>query len=122
MKKISEMTMNELTVCLCKLAEPASNLFSDAAVTEALKEMRERAPEKCPLDVAFSLFTTIAVPVLTDEKHAQDTHAILAALDNVSVEDIGSRNGLEVIKDMFLVFAVDKDVETIFRPCAQARA
>ena len=121
MKKISEMTMNELTMCLSKMAEPASNLFRDAAVTEALKEMRDRAPEKCTIEMAFSLFTTIVVPVLTGEKHIQHTHAILAALDGVSAAEIGKRNGLETLKDMFLVFAIDKDVESIFRPCVQAR-
>lgn len=121
MKKIAEMTANELIAFICKIAGPAENLFSDGAVMESLKEMKERIPENATVETVFSMFTAIMFPRLTGEAHKKDTFAILAALDGVSVEEIEGRNGLETMRDMFVVFVVDRDVETIFRPCAEAR-
>lgn len=121
MKKISEMNANELTTCLCKLAEPSEKLMSDGAVVEALDELRKAIPEKADVATVFSLFTSIVVPRLMDEKHQKDTYAVLAAIDGVAVEEIEKRNGLEVLRDVFVSFVMERDVETIFRPGCEAR-
>lgn len=121
MKKISEMTACELSVCLCKIAEPAEKLLSDSAVIEALDGFRNAIPEKASVSTAFSLFTTMLVPKLMDKKHQKDVYSILAAIDGVTVEDVQKRNGLETVRDMFVVFAMERDVETIFRPACEAR-
>ena len=121
MKKISEMTACEISVCLCKIAEPAEKLLSDSAVIEALDGFRNAIPEKVSVATAFSLFTTMLVPKLMDKKHQKDVYSILAAIDGVTVEDVQKRNGLETVRDMFVVFAMERDVETIFRPSCEAR-
>ena len=121
MKKISEMTACELSVCLCKIAEPAEKLLSDSAVIEALDGFRNAIPEKASVATAFSLFTTMLVPKLMDKKHQKDVYSILAAIDGVTGEDVQKRIGLETVRDMFVVFAMERDVETIFRPACEAR-
>lgn len=120
MKKMHEMSMGELAGCIGKIAKPAERLFSDNAVIEALKTVRETVHEGMTMEAAFSLFVSILFPVLTDGKHKKDSYAIVTALSDAetAVED---RNGLEVMRDMFMIFLVDKDVESIFRPCIEAR-
>ena len=118
MKKIA----SELSACLCQIAEPAEKLLSDSAVIDALDGFRKDIPEKSDVATAFSLFTTMVVPKLMDKKHQKDVYSILAAIDGVAVEEIHKRNGLETIRDMFVVFAMERDVETIFRPACEARS
>lgn len=121
MKKIAEMTMNELTACISKLSDPAERLFSDNVVIETLEDFRKQIPEKANVQTAFSLFMSVVLPVLTDEKHKKDTYAILNAMCGEEAMDIEARNGLEVMRDLFVVFALEKDVETLFRPGCEAR-
>jgi hypothetical protein len=45
----------------------------------------------------------------------------MAALCEQTAEEVLERNGLEMMRDMFVVFALDKDVESLFRPCNKAR-
>lgn len=122
MKKISEMTMNELSACLCKIAGPAEKLYSDDAVRDAFDEMRKSMGKKQTVQAAFSLFVTILVPVLTSDVHREDTCAIMAELGQVDAKSISEANGLEMMRDMFRVFVVDGDVEAIFRPCTEVRS
>ena len=121
MKKLSEMTMEELSACLCKMAGPADNLFSDAAVCDAFDTAQKRMPENPTIQAAFSIFTSILVPALMSEKHKGDTYAILSAQSGDSVEEISARNGMEVMKDLFTVFVLERDVQTIFRIGAEVR-
>lgn len=121
MKKISEMTAGELTACICKMAEPAEKLYSDNAVIEALESFRSRIPDNATLETTFSIFTGTMIPVLTGKKHKADVYAILAALCDQTAEEVEKRNGVEVMRDLFIVFALDKDVETLFRPCFETR-
>ena len=121
MKKISEMNMAELTACICKLSGPAEKLFSDGAVIDALDDFRNRIPENATIETAFSLFMAAVLPVITSDEHKMHTYAILSALCDQPVEGIEARNGLEVMRDLFLVFAMERDVETIFRPGCQGR-
>lgn len=121
MKKLSEMTMNELSACLCKMASPAQALFSDGMVLEAFDGVQEVLNEQTTVSDALGIFTGVLLPVLTDDKHKADTYAILAAQNGQSVEEIEARNGYEVVRELFSIFMVERDVQTIFRPCAQAR-
>lgn len=122
MKKIANMNACELSVCLCKLAEPAECLFNDGAVVEAMDELRKAIPAKSDIPTVFSLFTAILVPKLMGEKHQEDVYSILAAIDGVTVDEIKERNGLETLRDVFVVFVTERDVETIFRPGCEARS
>lgn len=118
MKRIHEMTMAELSVCLCKMAEPAERIFSDGAVIDALREMRNRMSEKTTVDTAVSIFAAVLFPVLMSDAHKQDAYAILDAMGATVKADT---NGLEAMRDLFVVFVRDRDVESLFRPCAEAR-
>lgn len=121
MKKISEMNMAELAACICKLSGPAEKLFSDGAVIDALDDFRKRIPENATIETAFYLFMTAVLPVITGDEHKEHTYAILSALCDQTAAEIEARNGLEVMRDLFVVFAMERDVETIFRPGCQAR-
>lgn len=121
MKKISEMTMAELSACLCKMAPAADRLFSDGAVCEAFDEMKARMNEKTTVQDAVSMFTGIMFPVLMGEKHKQDCYDILHALGSGDGKENEGRNGIEVLHELFTVFVIDGDVQSMFRPCTEIR-
>ena len=122
MRNIAEMTAIELYECLCKIADPAESLLSDVAVRAAMDEFKKNLPKNVSVEHAFSMFATVLFPVLSGESHRAETYAILAALDGVKVNEIESRNGLEVMRDMFKTFVIDGEVQAIFRPVCEARS
>ena len=120
MKKIDEMTMAELSSFLCNVAVPAENIFTDGAVTEAFDEVTKLLKDKATVENAFSVFCAVLVPVMMG-KHEEDTFAILAALEGVSVAEIKDKNGFDVMRTMFKAFMIDRDIQTIFRPLQKVR-
>lgn len=120
MKKIDEMTMSELSVFLCKIAGPAENIFSDAAVNEVFDDVAKMLKDKATVENAFSVFCARLVPVMMG-KHEADTFAILAAMEGVSVDEIKEKNGFDVMRTMFKAFMIDRDIQTIFRPMQKVR-
>ncbi len=122
MRKISEMTTDELSVMICDIADPASNIMSDGAVSEAFVEMGKRLNRKATVLQNIAVFASVLVPVLLGEKHRNDTYAVLAALEGKTVDEIRKQNGLKTAKDLFDVFMVNKETVTIFRPDQEARA
>lgn len=122
MRNIADMTAVELSECLCKMADPAENLFSDVAVRNAIDDFKKSMPEKATWKQALSVFAAVLYPVLCGESHRADVYAILAAIDGVSVADIEGRNGLEAMGNMFKVFVQDGDVQDLFRPVCEARS
>lgn len=122
MRNIADMTAIELSDCLCEIAEPAESLFSDASVRNALDELKATLPEQATWKQAFSVFSSVLYPVLSGEKHRADVYAILAAIDGVSAAEIESRNGVEVMGNMFKVFVRDGDLQDMFRPVCEIRS
>lgn len=119
MKNITEMTAAELSACIGRIAGPAQRIYSDRATIDALEAFRERMPEKVTAETAMSLFVTTVYPVLTGKEHKKDAYAILEAL--CEGEKTENRNGLEVMRDLFVIFVKDREVEAIFRPGVEAR-
>ncbi len=74
--------------------------------------------EKTTVDTAVSIFAAVLFPVLMSDAHKQDAYAILDAMGAPVKADT---NGLEALRDLFVVFIRDRDVESLFRPCAEAR-
>jgi hypothetical protein len=121
MKKIEEMNVNELTACLCEIAEPAEKLFCDMAVLDALDKMKKSIPDEATPKLVFSLFMTIVYPRLMNEQNKDSTMKILAAMNGVTVAEIENRNGVNNAGEMFSIFIMDRDVESIFRPACEVR-
>lgn len=121
MRKISEMDMQELPAMLCKIAPCAERLFSDIAVCDAFDKMGEYMKEGQTAKTGFSLFALILIPVLMNEKHIEDTYAILSAIEGVDMKEIKKMNGVKTTGDLFRLFVLDGSVQGIFRPGAQIR-
>lgn len=121
MKKLSEMTTTEFGTCVAKIAECAERLFSDGAVCEALDTLAQKMGDKTRVDRAVALFTAELFPLLTGEKHKADTYTIMEALGCGKAEEMGDKNGIEMLRDLFCVFVRDGEVAAIFRPGAEVR-
>lgn len=115
MRKIAELTTDELALALCQMAEPASNIMSDGAVSDAFVEMGKKLNKNATMLQNIAVFASTLVPVLLGEQHRQDTCAILAAISGKTVDDIRKQNGFKTAKDLFEVFMVSKETPAIFR-------
>ena len=122
MKKIAEMTTDELAVCLCKAAEPISNLMEDEEVTTAFADLAKKMDGKGSVIGMFGAFVSVVVPALLGETHREDTYALLSAVDGKSVAEIKKQNGIKTAKDVWSLFMTDVDMVSMFRPGEEVRA
>lgn len=122
MRKIAEMTTDELAQALCQMAEPASNIMSDGAVSEAFVEMGRKLNKKATILQNIAVFASVLVPVLLGEKHRLDTYKVLAALEGVTVEEICKQNGFKTAKDLFEIFMTNRQTVAAFRADPEVRA
>lgn len=121
-KKLSEMNSEELMVALCRLAEPAANLFGDPAVMDALHRLTE---EKSSCDTMLQLMAKavgIISPVILGEKHRDDVFQIVSAVRGVDVSVIRKQNGLQTVREIVQILFQDIDAIAFFRPDAQRKA
>lgn len=121
MKKINELTAEELAVVLCEIANPVGNIFSDAAVSDAFVQMSKRLDKNASVLQNIAIFAATIPPILLGAAHKDDTFAILAALDGKTADEVRAQNGFKTIRDLFEVFMTDKDASVIFRSSQEVR-
>lgn len=121
MKKLREMNIDEMSVAICRMAEPIANLVEDGAVMDAFRAMAEKGKAATNMLQNMGAFLSTLVPVLLGDKHRQDTLAVMAAVCGQSVEELKVRNGMDVIKDLHAMLTADTDVVPLFRPDEEAR-
>lgn len=118
MKKLFELDYTELSIVLCKIAEPAANFFGDDDVPKAFLAAME-ARKTCKNHMHYmSTCLAIFAPIMLGEKHRDDVAAIVAALKGVPVEKIKAANGIETVLDIIEMFTKDADLMTFFRTYA----
>ena len=122
MKKISEMNTDELGVFLCAVAEPVSNLVTDAEVIESLTDMAKKMQGKNSPIVVFALFGSTVIPVMLGKKHKEDTYKIIAAVSGKTVDEIRNQNGLKTAKEVWELLMTDRDMGAMFRAGEEVRA
>ena len=122
MKKISEMSTDELGAFLCEVAEPVSNLVTDAEVIEALTDMARKMQGYKSMFVVFGLFGSTVIPIMLGKKHKEDTYKILAAVGGKTVDEIRNQNGLKTAKEVWELLMTDRDMGDMFRPGEGVRA
>lgn len=122
MKKLAEMNTDELSVCLCKAAEPIANLMMDNEVTEAFVELAKKMDENKNMVCVFGSFVSVIVPALLGERHRNDTYALLAAVSGRTVAEIRKQNGFVTAKEVWQLFMTDVDMGSMFRLGEEVRA
>lgn len=114
-KKLADMDGDELTVVLCRIAEPAANIFADPKVAEffaAGVEIRKTAPS---MMVYMTQLAAAGAPVLLGEQHKEDIFEILAALKGVTKQEIRKQKGLQTMREIIHILMADADLMTFFR-------
>ena len=115
-KKLSEMTSEELAVALCKMAQPIADIFGDPDVAEFFSQgvkLREESPSQM---VYMTRLVALAAPVILGEKHRNDVFAILAAIKGVEVEAVRDQPGMQTVNEVVQILMTDTDMMTFFRP------
>ena len=126
--KLSEMTVDQLTDCLCEIAAPVGNITSDPDIVALLKEFAakgkaakakedtpdaEKKEEKADITMVELVGGVLAKAVpLMFKKHKNDTLRIIAALNGKTVREIERENGIAVIK--MLKSSFDKELLDFF--------
>lgn len=103
--------MNSLTSlptpALCKVVEDAAQIFSDAYVSEALKDAQQEMGNEPAVSTALAAFASTIAPVLLGDKHKAHTMSILRALQR------DTDGGANTIRDLFSLVLMDKDFTTL---------
>ena len=110
--KLSEMNGEELSVCLCKIAEPIERIGFDKKTTETFQEIADLIKNGMNNIQQTSIMIGTCVPLLLGD-HREDTFAILAAINGKTVEEIRSQNGMQTIKELKNALA-DPDLMDFF--------
>ena len=119
--KLSEMNGEELSVCLCKIAEPLERIGFDKKTTAVFQEIADMSKDNMNNIQKASVMIGKYVPLLLGA-HREDTFAILAAINDKTVEEIRSQNGMQTIKELKNALA-DPDLMDFFRrPCIRSKS
>lgn len=97
--KLSEMNGEELSVCLCKIAEPIERIGFDKKTTAVFQEIADMSKDNMNNIQKASAMIGKYVPLLLGD-HREDTFAILAAINGKTVEEIRSQKGMQTIKEL----------------------
>lgn len=97
--KLSEMNGEELSVCLCKIAESIERIGFDEKTTETFQKIADLSKSGMNNIQQTSMMIGKFVPLLLGD-HREDTFAILAAINSKTVEEIRSQKGMQTIKEL----------------------
>lgn len=122
MKKLAELNVDEMTLLMCRVAEPAGNLFADGAVIAAFVDVAKVLQEANFRLAGIAYFASKIIPVLLGDAHKEDTLAILAAFDGRPVDELRKQNGLKTMKGLYQIFMEDQDAINFFRPDEEVQA
>lgn len=112
--KLSEMNGEELSVCLCKIAESIERIGFDKKTTAVFQEIADLSKSGMNNIQQTSMMIGKFVPLLLGD-HREDTFAILAAINDKTVDEIRSQNGMQTIKELKNALA-DPDLMDFFTP------
>lgn len=110
--KLSEMNGEELSVCLCKIAEPLERIGFDEKTTETFQKIADLSKSGMNNIRQTSMMIGKFIPLLLGD-HREDTFAILAAINGKTVEEIRSQKGMQTIKELKNALA-DPDLMDFF--------
>lgn len=103
--------MNSLTSLsppdLCQAVVDTAKIFSDAYVSEALREAQEQMGKDPAISTALAAFASTIAPVLLGDKHKSSTLSLLRALKGKT------DGGADTIRDLFSLVLMDKEFITL---------
>lgn len=108
--KISQMTNDQATDAMIKLAQPVSNILEDEESKPLLEEL-SKGKEKSTTELVASLLPKFVRFGMS--KHRNDLYAIVAALALKPVAEVGKMNFLETVK--ILRDSFDDDLRDFFK-------
>ena len=92
---------------LCNVVENTAKIFSDAFVSESLREAQEQMGDNPSMGLALAAFSENIAPVLLGDKHKAATLSILRALRGET------DGGAETIRDLFSLLLMDREYATL---------
>lgn len=95
--KISEMTVDQATETMIRIAEPIANICDDEETTALLDEIAEMKEVPVVKLVSKILPKFVAYGL---EKHKNDLYEIIGALQMMPTEKVGCMNFAEMIRAM----------------------
>lgn len=93
--KISDMTNNQATEALIRLAEPISNICNDEEAVAVLDELAKMRKEPYLKVIGYSIprFVTLLL-----KNHRRDVYEIVAALQQIPSSKVGTMNFKETVE------------------------
>lgn len=114
--KISQMTTNQAADALVKISAHASNILDDPDMMEIVKDTAKTG--KKDSTNGWSKILTKLIPCCL-QKHREDLFAIIAALDDKTIEQVGDMKLIDTLN--ILKESVDKELLDFFDSFKTAR-
>ena len=115
--KISEMTNDQATQAIIRLAEPISNIMDDPNAETFFTELSEQKDKKLMNAISNILPKAVAFCM---KDHKKDLYEIVGALMMVPTTKVGSMNFVQTIKE--IKGSIDEDFLDFFRSAGDATA
>lgn len=108
--KISEMTNDQATQAMIKLAQPIANIMDDPNAESFFKELADQKDKKLLNTIGTVLPKAVAFCM---KDHKKDLYEIISALTLIPSSKVGSMNFMETVKE--LKGSIDEDFIGFFK-------
>ena len=115
--KISEMTNDQATQAMIKLAQPIANIMDDPNAELFFKDMADQKDKKLINSISYMLPKAVAFCM---KDHKQDMYAIISALTMIPVGKVGAMNFMQTVKE--LKESIDEEFLGFFKSSGNATA
>ena len=118
MRKISDLTTDEVLDALCECAGYVANIAADEKLLETIsKKLDVKNMTRAGVMVVGAEKATKIVPIVLKD-HREDVYGIVAAINGVPVEEIAAQNGIKTAIQIREI-CKDKEMLDFFRSCVQ---
>ena len=115
--KISQMTNDQATQAIIRLAQPMSNIMDDPNAEGVLGEIADQKGKKM-INIISTLLPKVVAFCMKD--HKKDLYEIVGALMMIPTAQVGTMNFVQTIKE--LKESIDQDFLDFFKSSGNATA
>ena len=108
--KISEMTNDQATQAIIRLAQPLANIMDDPNAVGVFEEFAKQKGEKLSTAIGAVLPKAVAFCM---KDHKKDLYEIIGALTMIPASKVGAMNFVQTIKE--LKDSIDQDFLDFFK-------
>lgn len=108
--KISQMTTDQATTALCRIAPPATRIFADQAAIPMIQEVVDAFHDDHTAEAITAVMMRVVPYLLKD--HKEDVYEIIGGLYDKTAQQIGKQSFLQTMQ--MVKESVDQELVNFF--------